>query len=130
MALARGEIDAMTMAVSLLVQSQGRFRAIGVLSDQRSALLPDVPTAREQGVGVPVVHYWGGLAAPAGTPKPVLDVLENALGTAVRTPGLQERLAPLGMTATFAGAEAFGRLIESDLKWLGDAVRSANLNLS
>jgi tripartite-type tricarboxylate transporter receptor subunit TctC len=130
MALARGEIDAMTMAVSLLVQSQGRFRAIGVLSDQRSASLPDLPTAREQGVDVPVVQYWGGLAAPAGTPKAVRDILEHALGAAVRTPGLQERLAPLGMLPRFADAEGFRKLIEVDLKWLGDAVRHANLKLN
>jgi tripartite-type tricarboxylate transporter receptor subunit TctC len=114
MALARGEIDAMTMAVSLLVQSQGRFRAIGVLSDQRSASL----------------QYWGGLAAPAGTPKAVRDILEHALGAAVRTPGLQERLAPLGMLPRFADAEGFRKLIEVDLKWLGDAVRHANLKLN
>lgn len=127
MALARGEIDAMTMAVSLLVQSQGRFRAIGILSDQRSASLPDLPTAREQGVDVPVVQYWGGLAAPAGTPKAARDFLEGALGAALRTPGLQERLAPLGMVARFAGAEEFRKLIEWDLKWLGEAVRDAKL---
>lgn len=129
LALARGEIDAMTMAVSVLVQSQGKFRAIGVLSDQRSALLPDLPTAREQGVDVPVVRYWGGLAAPAGTPRPVLEILEVALGGAVRTPGLQQRVAPLGMSPRFAGAAEFGSLIEQDLKWLSDAVRHANLQV-
>lgn len=127
MALARGEIDAMTMAVSLLTQSPGRFRAIGILSDQRSASLPDVPTAREQGVDVPLVQYWGGLAAPIGTPQAARAVLERALSAAVRTPGLQERLAPLGMVPRFANAEDFARLIELDLKWLGDAVREVNL---
>lgn len=129
LALARGEIDAMTMAVSVLVQSPGKFRAIGVLSDQRSASLPDLPTAREQGVDVPVVRYWGGLAAPAGAPRAVLEILEAALGAAVRTPGLQQRVAPLGMSARFASAEEFGKVIEHDLKWLGEAVRQADLKL-
>jgi len=127
LALARGEIDAMTMAVSVLVQAPGRFRAIAVLSDQRSASLPDLPTAREQGVEVPAVQYWGGLAAPAGTPRDVLATLEGALAAAARTPGLQQRLTPLGMSSQFAGAEEFGRLIERDLRWLDEAVRRANL---
>jgi hypothetical protein len=52
------------------------------------------------------------------------------LGAAVRTPGLQERLAPLGMLPRFADAEGFRKLIEVDLKWLGDAVRHANLKLN
>lgn len=129
MALAQGEIQAMTLAAALLVQFKDKFRAIGTLMDQRSALLPDLPTAREQGVDVPIVQYWGGLAAPAGTPKPVVDALEKALAAAIAHPGMRQRYAPLGMAPRFAGAQEFTRMIESDLKWLGESVRSANLDL-
>lgn len=129
MALAQGEIQAMTLAAALLVQFKDKFRAIGTLMDQRSALLPDLPTAREQGVDVPIVQYWGGLAAPAGTPKPVVDTLEKALAAAIAHPGMRQRYAPLGMAPRFAGAQEFTRMIESDLKWLGESVRSANLDL-
>ncbi len=79
------------------------------------------------GGAVPAVLYWGGLAAPPGTPRDVLVTLEGALAAATRTPGLQQRVSPLGMSPRFAGAEEFGRLIEQDLKWLGEAVRRANL---
>jgi len=129
MALAQGEIQAMTLAAALLVQFKDKFRAIGTLMDQRSALLPDLPTAREQGVDVPIVQYWGGLAAPAGTPKPVVDALEKALAAAIAHPGMRQRYAPLGMAPRFAGAQEFTRMIESDLKWLGESVKSANLDL-
>lgn len=130
MALAQGEVHVMPLAAPLLVQFKDKFKPVAALLDQRIAFLPELPTAREQGLDIPTVQYWGGLAAPAGTPKAVIEALEKALGTAVNNPGLRQRYVPVGLAARFAGSQEFTRMIETDLKWLGDAVKSANLQLS
>jgi tripartite-type tricarboxylate transporter receptor subunit TctC len=130
LALAQGEVHVMPLAAPFLIQFKDKIKPVSTLSDQRSGFVPDLPTAREQGLDIPTVNYWGGLAAPIGTPKSAIDALERALGAAVNNPALAQRYVPVGLIAKFAGAEAFRGMIEKDLKWLGEAVKSANLQLS
>jgi tripartite-type tricarboxylate transporter receptor subunit TctC len=129
LALAQGEIHAMPLAVPLIIQFKEKFKPVIALSEQRSAFLSDLPTAKEQGLDIPTVNYWGGLAAPAGTPASVIETLEKALSVAVNNPAMSQKYVPLGLTAKFAGSSAFKAIIEKDLQWLGDAVKSANLQL-
>ena len=130
LALAQGEVHAMPLPSPFLVQFKDKFKPVAALSEQRISFVPDLPTARELGLDVPTVNYWGGLAAPAGTPKTAIDTLEKALRSAMDNSAMAQRYAPLGLVARFAGADAFKGMIEKDLKWLGDAVKSANLQLS
>jgi len=130
LALAQGEIHAMALAAPLIIQFKDKFRPIIALSEQRIPFLPDLPTAKEQGMDIPTVNYWGGLAAPAGTPASVIETLEKAMSVAVNNPAMTQKYVPLGLTAKFAGSSAFKAIIEKDLQWLGEAVKSANLQLS
>lgn len=75
----------------------GKIRALGVSSPSRLALLPDTPTFDE--IGLKDVHvdtFWG-VAAPAGTPVPILERLNAALRKALAAPRIKERLAELGV---------------------------------
>jgi tripartite-type tricarboxylate transporter receptor subunit TctC len=130
LALAQGEIHAMPLAAPLIIQFKDKFKPIIALSEQRIPFLPDLPTAKEQGMDIPTVNYWGGLAAPAGTPASVIETLEKAMSVAVNNPAMTQKYVPLGLTAKFAGSSAFKAIIEKDLQWLGEAVKSANLQLS
>lgn len=130
LALAQGEVHVMPLPAPFLIQFKDKFKPVAALSDQRISFLPELPTAREQGIDIPTVNYWGGLAAPAGTPKSVIDTLEKALSTAVNNPALPQRYGPVGLIARYANADVFRGMIERDLKWLGEAVKSANLQLS
>jgi tripartite-type tricarboxylate transporter receptor subunit TctC len=130
LALAQGEIHAMPLAAPLIIQFKDKFKPIIALSEQRIPFLPDLPTAKEQGLDIPTVNYWGGLAAPAGTPASVIETLEKAMSVAVNNPALVQKYVPLGLMAKFAGSASFKATIEKDLQWLGDAVKSANLQLS
>ncbi|MGI4777129.1 MAG: Bug family tripartite tricarboxylate transporter substrate binding protein [Janthinobacterium lividum] len=76
----------------------GRLRAIAITSARRSPLLPDVPTIAESGYPGFEVQSWFALAAPAGTPKPVIDKLNAELNKALANPALRERLADLAAT--------------------------------
>jgi len=130
LALAQGEIHAMPLAAPLIIQFKDKFKPIIALSEQRIPFLPDLPTAKEQGMDIPTVNYWGGLAAPAGTPASVIETLEKAMSVAVNNPALVQKYVPLGLMAKFAGSASFKATIEKDLQWLGEAVKSANLQLS
>jgi tripartite-type tricarboxylate transporter receptor subunit TctC len=95
----------------------GRLKALAVTSAQRSGALPELPTVEEAG-GAVLKGYeassWFGLLAPAGTPKDVVDRLQQETAKALATPAMKERLLaqgaiPSGMTSAefvrFIGAE-------------------------
>ena len=79
------------------VQS-GKLRAIAVTSAQRLPMLPEVPTLAESGFPGLDVQSWFGLAAPAGTPAPVIAQLNKALNQALDTPEVKKRLQDLAAT--------------------------------
>ncbi|MDM0123341.1 tripartite tricarboxylate transporter substrate binding protein [Variovorax arabinosiphilus] len=73
----------------------GRLRAIAITSAKRSPLLPDVPTVAESGFPGFDVQSWFGLAAPAGTPKPIIDRLNAELNKVLAAPELRQRFQDL-----------------------------------
>lgn len=82
-------LDGLTAAVPHL--RSGALKGLGVTSPTRSAVLPDLPTFVEQGFRDMVVEGWAGIAAPAGTPRPVLERLATAIREVTALPSLQER---------------------------------------
>lgn len=76
----------------------GRLRAIAITSTQRSPLLPDVPTVAESGFPGFDVQSWFGLAAPAGTPRPVIDRVNTALNQVLAEPDMRRRLQEMAAT--------------------------------
>ncbi|MEK8049422.1 tripartite tricarboxylate transporter substrate binding protein [Ideonella sp. DXS22W] len=76
----------------------GKLRAVAITSPQRSPLLPEVPTLAESGYAGFDVQSWFGLAAPAGTPRAVIDRLNTELNKLVAMPEVARRLAEMGAT--------------------------------
>ncbi len=74
------------------------IKFFGVITDQRSALLPDLPTMAEEGLPGVNGNYWLGLFAPAGTPEPILAKLTQAALAALETPAVAARLRDVGAT--------------------------------
>ena len=75
-----------------------RVRILGIAADERSSLLPDVPTLAEQGFPQLVANSWNGLVAPASTPEPVIRRLNQVVNNALDTPGLKTQFTGLGIT--------------------------------
>jgi tripartite-type tricarboxylate transporter receptor subunit TctC len=75
----------------------GEIKVYATTSSERLAALPDVPTAREQGLDLEV-GIWHGLYAPKGTPKEIIDRLANALQKALQNETVKSRFAGLGTT--------------------------------
>ncbi|MVW77642.1 Bug family tripartite tricarboxylate transporter substrate binding protein [Bordetella sp. 02P26C-1] len=107
-------------AVSQQITS-GRLRGLAIANDQRSAFLPDLPTADEQGVKNFVAVNWIGVIAPAQTPEPIIDKLHDALTKVMQLPKVQESLAKAAVQPSVSASPgAFKQFIEAeDEKWAG-----------
>ena len=92
-----------------LVKS-GQVRVLAALVERRDPALPEVPTAREQGVDV-ALDAWRGIAVPKGTPKRVIASLEAAIRRTVETPEFAAACDRLGVHPAFLPADAFGELM-------------------
>ncbi len=91
----------------------GKLRVLAVLSAERLPVLPNVPTAKEQGYDVESV-LWRGVAAPKGTPKPAIKRLEQAIKNVVDSKSFREHCKRLGFEPAFLSAEDFDRFIAKD----------------
>ena len=98
MDLVAGTVDFGCNQIVNIVQhiKTGKLKAFAVTGDKRSPMLPDVPTTAEAGLPQFNVTVWFGLSAPKGTPAPVVDKLNKALGVALNDPNVVKRFADLG----------------------------------
>jgi tripartite-type tricarboxylate transporter receptor subunit TctC len=76
-----------------------QVNALAILTAERSSLLPDLPTAKEQGFNVTDGYYWMGFFLPKGTPGAIVAKLNGAIVAALDTPAVQERLRVVATTA-------------------------------
>jgi tripartite-type tricarboxylate transporter receptor subunit TctC len=96
----------------------GKLRALAVTSRARAAVLPEVPTMIEAGLGQYEVVLWTSLFAPAGTPKPVLDAIHAQTIKALQMPDVRERMAGLGIDPVGNTPEQLAAILRADLeKW-------------
>ena len=97
--LVSGTVDLLVVqgAVALPQIRGGRIKAIANLSPQRSASMPDIPTADETGVPGLYMSGWFGFYAPKGTPKPIIDRLNAAMVEALADPNVKARFSELGL---------------------------------
>ncbi len=109
----------------------GKLRAIAVSSPKRLDLLPDVPTLAESGVkGLEgfEADQWYGLVAPAGTPAAIVQKLNQVVNANLSAPEVVTRLKSEGATATPASPDAFGQLIQSEIKRWRPVVLNAKIS--
>jgi tripartite-type tricarboxylate transporter receptor subunit TctC len=96
----------------------GALKALAVTSDRRFAGLPDVPTVAESGVPGYQASSWNGIAAPAKTPRTVVERLNREVNAAVAAPEVRKRLSELGVDARAGTPEALRELLVSEIaKW-------------
>ena len=96
----------------------GKLRAIAVTTTKRWPGAPDVPTMAESGLPGYEVSAWFGLLAPAGTPKPVVDLLYKNISDILKQPDMVKQLFELGAEPGGNTPEAFARYIAADVeKW-------------
>ena len=93
----------------------GKLRALAVLGDKRLAGLPEVPTSAEAGLPGVEVFVWNGVFAPAGTPRPVIDVLHRELVKAYNAPEIKAQVEATGSYVAADTPEEFAAFIRAEV---------------
>jgi tripartite-type tricarboxylate transporter receptor subunit TctC len=126
--LAAGEVqvsfDAYAAAQAFL--AGGKVRAIAVSSRDRISPLPTIPTVSESGVPDFDLVPWVGMFAPAGTPKPVVDKLSEALFKIVSSPDFTQRVVAIGGRPRPEPADKFRNYVRSEVGRWANVIRESN----
>jgi tripartite-type tricarboxylate transporter receptor subunit TctC len=128
-ALRGGQIDAAVEILGPVMPqiSAKALRALVVTSDKRTAVLPDVPTARESGLPAFVASSWNALAAPAKTPKDVIARLNKDVVAALNDPDVKKKLGDLNVEARSSSPEQAAELLASETRRWGEVITRAKI---
>lgn len=105
----------------------GALKPLAVASSRRSALLPNVPTINESGVPGYQASSWNGVAAPAKTPKAVIERLNKEISAAVGDADVKQRLQNLGVDARAGTPEALKELLVAEIAKWGAVIERAKI---
>ena len=96
----------------------GKAKAFAITAKSRSSLAPSIPTMHEAGVAGYEASIWNGILAPAGTPKPIVSRLNEAIVQILKSPQARERYANVGAEIRYSSPEELAALIRTELaKW-------------
>jgi tripartite-type tricarboxylate transporter receptor subunit TctC len=128
-ALMTGEVVAMFNSLPSLSPhlKSGKLRLLGAGSPQRSPLLPELPTVSESGLRGFEALYSMGFAAPAGTPKEIIDQLHTHMARALQQPDVKEKLAGVGLELVLSSPAEFREQIQREQIHYKKLVNSTNL---
>jgi tripartite-type tricarboxylate transporter receptor subunit TctC len=115
-----GQVQMMIDAVTTMAPNvnAGQARALATTGKVRSGVLPEVPTANEAGVPGYEATIWLGLMAPTGTPKPIIDKLNNAVNVLVKRPDVVKLWSDQGAVPMSMTSEEFDKYLRGDIvKW-------------
>lgn len=115
-ALLGGHIEASFNSVGTALPHlrEGKIRALGLGSPQRSKAVPDVPTFPEMGLPRLLTTGWFGLLAPAGTPKPIVAKIHDDIEAILREPETVKWLRDQGLEPAYGSTEDFGKVLVSE----------------
>jgi tripartite-type tricarboxylate transporter receptor subunit TctC len=118
----------MDAAVGLIAPGKaGKVRLIGVASEERLPVLPDVPTFIEQGIAGFTGSTWAGILAPAGTPPAIVKRVADEVAAIVKLPDIKQRLDEMGTIPVGSTPAEFDAFIASEtVKW-GKVIREAKI---
>ncbi|HEU0204767.1 MAG TPA: tripartite tricarboxylate transporter substrate binding protein [Burkholderiaceae bacterium] len=127
--LMAGQVQALITSVPTALPhiKSGKLRALMVTSEERSTLLPDVPSAKEVGMPKMVMHFWVGFAAPAGTPKNAINKLNKEIVAALRSDAGRKRLADQGLELVANTPAEAGKLVETEMQRWAGVIKAAGI---
>ena len=127
--LMTGRIDFyfLPIAPALPLINQGKIVALAVSTPKRAPALPDVPTIAEAGYPNAEYLFWGGLSAPAKTPRAIVDKLNGEMRKALDMPAVQTKLQNLGVQPQPMSPEEFTKFFENDVAAMLKLGKDANI---
>lgn len=105
----------------------GGLRPIAIGAPERALTLPEVPTTAEVGMPDLLAENWHGMVAPAGTPAPIVAVLNRITTEALQEPAVKEKLAIQGATVVGDSPEHFHAFLESEITRWAKVIKDAGV---
>ena len=105
----------------------GALRGLAVTTANRSSAFPELPTIAESGLAGYDASTWGGILAPAGTPKDTVAKLNASINSALRMEDVRSRLVSAGIEIQGGTPEQFGNVIKAEIDKWGRIVREAGI---
>jgi tripartite-type tricarboxylate transporter receptor subunit TctC len=118
------------MGAILPVVRDGKLRALAVTSNQRSPIIPELPTLAESGFPGFEAISWFGLLAPAHTAAPIIAKVHEEVVKIAAQADMRERLAQLGLEVAVNSPDEFAAVINADIAKWAKVIKDANIKLS
>jgi tripartite-type tricarboxylate transporter receptor subunit TctC len=124
-----GQVQVVALDIPVVIAQiqAGNLVPIGMASDKRDAILPDVPTLAEQGYPNTDASNWYALLAPAKTPPDVVAKLNKAVDDALQDPEVHDKLVKAGATPVGGTPEALGTFMKAEYEKWGRVVHDNNI---
>jgi len=119
--IAGGQVQVLLSSLiqSLPLVRGGKLRLLATTQEKRSAVVPDVPTMIEAGVPGYVTQIWWGVTAPRGTPRAIIQRLNEEYGVVLKQPDVQKRLLAEGAETDLKTPEELGRYVADEMaRWV------------
>jgi tripartite-type tricarboxylate transporter receptor subunit TctC len=119
----------LSQGTAISLAREGKLRALAVLLDRRSPLLPDVPTIAEAGVPQVTVRQWAGVFGPPNMPREIVERLNKEVNAALKRPDVLEKLQSYGYAAEGSTPERLLEINRADLELWRTLVKEAGIPL-
>ena len=110
------------------IQAQ-TIRALGVAGPRRTPVLPDVPTIAETALAGFDTTVWFGLFAPAGTAKPIVDLVNEKMNAILASPEIKANFERLGIEPVGGGPQVLANRVQAEMQKWAAIVRAKNIHL-
>lgn len=124
-----GQVDAMFLPIHVALPQvrAGKLVALGIGSDKRHPLLPDVPTLAEARAGNVNVDMWYGIFAPKGMPAAQVATLNREINEILASDDVKKAFSGQGMDPSSGTPEAFGQLVQKDAERWAALIKARNI---
>jgi tripartite-type tricarboxylate transporter receptor subunit TctC len=119
-----------TLAPAVPQVKAGNLRALAVMAAKRSPALPEVPTMEEAGFKGQEANTFVAALLPAGTPKPIADVLYGEIIAALKQPDVRARFASIGVDVVGNTSEEFSAQIKAEIAKWGKVIKDAKIGVN
>lgn len=126
-ALASGEVEFSFSNIPAAQPMLSRMRVLGITSEKRSSLMPEVPTMIESGLPGFVTQTWYGILVPRGTPQNVVTALNTVAVNAVKREDFRNRILQMGSDPIAESPEYFRKMLAEEIERWGKVVRASGI---
>jgi tripartite-type tricarboxylate transporter receptor subunit TctC len=125
--LVAGDADLSTTGADMVASyaKDGQVKVISAWSEERNPVVPQTPTAKEEGYGD--LFLWSGMAAPAGVPKDIINRLSAVIGETIKDKPVQDTLKKLGVGPYYLNAEQMTQRVAADTKWVTELMNELGM---